>query len=579
MNFKFKFWLSLITVLSFHLGTRPMLAAENIVFKVGPLQQSLTINDLEEFAKTGKVPSNLELLSPLFNSNFRYLLNNNMAIDKDLAEQFVNELFDSSQGKNLLDQLTIAIPGSTIDLIKSALILGIRQTNNLNLMTLLKTYPQDTMTIDLTSALGILLQFNASNIQSKILVPKLVEQLEVELPSDYNISFDPTLIGLETVKRRTLILRDSQRERLVLSDIYYANSNDLDKPLILMSHGFAADRKFLEYLASHLASYGFVVAAIEHPGSNIYSFSEAGFNLENLLPKSEFIDRPKDVTFVLNELEKLNKTENYLGVKFNTKKVTILGHSFGGYTAFAVAGGELNPKEMRNFCQKTLPFGLSPADWLQCSAAELPDSKIKLKDDRIKQLIAFNPITGNLFGKSLSNIKIPSLIFASSQDAITPNLDNQFKPFQELGGEKYLAIAFGATHMSITDRRNEKSLLAESTIVKEIIGEEAEPVRNFAKGITLAFIQQLTPEADKYKQFLNASYVQYLSTDNIKLRWTNTIPNSLQMWLNSLGLFKQKITTKPEIKLVKISKKHQQCTTNLAQIFNPLVNMNQDNLS
>lgn len=579
MNFQFKFWLSLVTVLSFNLFTRPLLAAENIIFKVGPLQQSLTVNDLENFAKTGKVPPKLQLLSPLFTSNFRYLLNNKMTVDKDLAEQFVNELVDSPQAKILLDQLTIAIPGSSIDLIKVALILGIQQTNNLNLISLLKAYPQDTITLDLTAVLGMVLQFNVSNIQSQILVPKLEEQLKVETPRNYTVSFDPIVTGPETVNKRTLILRDNQRQRLVLTDIYSTNSNSLDKPLILMSHGFAADRKFLQYLAYHLASYGFVVAAIEHPGSNIYSFIDAGLNLDNLLPETEFIERPKDVTFVLNELENLNQTDNYLGIKFNTKKVTIMGHSFGGYTAFAVAGGELNPKEMRNFCQKTLPLGLSPADWLQCSAAELPDSKIKLKDNRIKQLIAFNPITGNLFGKSLSNLKIPSLIFASSEDAITPNLDNQLKPFQELTGEKYLAIAFGATHMSITDRRNEKSPLAQSTIVKEIIGEEAEPVRNFAKGITLAFVQQLTPEADKYKQFLNPNYVQNLSSNNIKFRWTNALPSTVEMWLNSLSIFKQKIVTKPELKSEKINHNQKYCTANLEQIFNPLINLNEENLS
>jgi predicted dienelactone hydrolase len=579
MNFKYKFWLSLMTVLSCHFVSPTVLAAENIIFRVGPLQQSLTVNELENFAKTGNVPSKFQLLSPLFNSNFRHLLNNDMAVDQNMAEQFVNELMASPNAKNLLEQLTIAIPGASIDLIKAALILGIQQTNNINLITLLRAYPQETITIDLTVALGMILQFNASNIQSQMLVPRLEEQLRVQTPTNYKVSFDPSIRGVQEARKRTLILQDRDRKRLVFTDIYYGNSSIKEAPLVVMSHGFAADRKFLEYLANHLASYGFVVAAIEHSGSNIYSFAEAGFNLDNLLPQTEFIDRPKDVTFVLNELEKINKNNSFAGVKFNTEKVTIIGHSFGGYTAFALAGGELNPKELRNFCQRTVPLGLSPADWLQCSAAQLPDSKIKLKDERIKQLIAFNPITGNLFGQSLSNISIPSLIFASSKDAITPNLDNQFKPFQELGGEKYLAIAFGATHMSITDIRNAKSPLAQNTIVREIIGQEAESVRNFARGITLAFVQQLTPEANKYKQFLDANYVQSFSDSNIKLRWTDSLPNGFQRWVNSLNIFKEKIITRKPIKQPQISNNNRKCTTNLAQFFTPLINLNKDNFS
>ncbi len=39
-------------------------------------------------------------------------------------------------------------------------------------------------------------------------------------------------------------------------------------PLIVISHGIASDRSSFVYLAEHLASYGFAVAVLEHPGSN-----------------------------------------------------------------------------------------------------------------------------------------------------------------------------------------------------------------------------------------------------------------------------------------------------------------------
>lgn len=560
----------------------PVTAAENLIIKVGPLEQSLTVNELEEFADSGKLPSNLQMLSPFFTSNFRDVLNKSVEIDAEVTEKSIDELLESSQAQNLLKQISIAFPDSTIDLIKATLILGIQQTNNVNIINLLKVYPKDNITIDLTAALGLALQFNVSNIQSQLLIPQLEEKLKVETSSNYHTTFDPTILGNEEVSQKTLILRDSERKRLVLTDIYYGDFYKTEAPLIVMSHGFAADRKFLQYLAYHLASYGFIVVAIEHPGSNIYSFAEAGFNLDNLLPESEFIDRPKDVTFVLNELEEFNKNDNNLPIQFNTEKVTIIGHSFGGYTAFALAGAELNSKEMRKFCEETLALGRSPADWLQCSAAKLPNTKHKFKDERIKQLIAFNPIVGNLFGKSISEIKIPSLIFASSKDSITPNLDNQLKPFQELKGNKYLAIGFGATHMSITDKRNEKSPLAQSTIVKEIVGEEAEPVRNFAKAITLAFVEQLTPEADKYKQFLTADYVQHLSSHKINFRWTDNISNQLQIWLNSLFILKQQIVRKPkpsEFNLGFLINRNKYCTAELDNIFTPLLNIKDNTLT
>ncbi len=517
-------------------------AAERMKLRVGPFQQSVTVNDLEKFAQTGELSPGLKPYALVLTPQVRQMLNKSLHIDSRVADKFFDDLFASSDGEQLIKQLSVALPGSSTQQLKVALSLAVRQTHNLSFLSFLRAYPAESMTVDLTSAVGIAMQLNASHLQSKVLSPLLERDLKVETDAYNRSSFDPAATGNETVRQQTLILRDRRRKRKIPADIYYSvNSHG---PLVVMSHGFAANRKFLTYLARHLASHGLTVVSLEHPGSNVSSLSKisAGINLKNLLPASEFIDRPQDVSFLLDQLEKINRGKGDLQGKFNTQQVSVVGHSFGGYTALALAGGKLNPKELRSFCQELSPLGRSPADWLQCAAADLPYGKIQLKDRRVVQAIAFNPIVGNLFGKDLAQVSVPTLILSSSEDTITPTINHQLRPFRKLKGEKYLLAAIGGTHMSVTDIGNLNSPMGRNTLVRELMGEEAEPVRRLARGISLAFIQQLTPQARTFQPFLTPAYVQSLSTSTVSLRLATELPINLDAWLNVLYLGSRQVS-------------------------------------
>ena len=304
--------------------------------------------------------------------------------------------------------------------------------------------------------------------------------------------------------------------------------------MVILSHGFAADRRFLAYLARHLASHGLSTVALEHPGSSIEALARItlDFNPTDVLPPEEFLDRPKDVSFVLNELERLGRNWSYLGNKFNTRQVIAIGHSLGGYTALALAGGELDLRELRSFCQRRTPLGRSPADWLQCSAARLPYSKIELRDDRVVGAIALNPVVGKLFGETgLGRVQTPTLILSSSQDRVTPSLDHQLRPFNLLPGDKYFVAAIGATHMSVTDSGNFESIVAQNRVGQELMGTEAEPVRQLVRGLSLAWINQFSDRAIIYRPFLSSAYVQSLSTPEVSLRLTRKFPATLNLWM------------------------------------------------
>ncbi|PSF37083.1 dienelactone hydrolase [Aphanothece hegewaldii CCALA 016] len=512
----------------------PATSAERVNLKLGFFEQSVSIEELKKYAKTGELSSNLQPYRFVFNAEVQKALQKKLHIDSFLAQQFLKDLLYLPDGKKLIKELSFILSDSSDEQIIKSLFLTIHKSDNISFLTFLEAYPEEKITIDLSAIAKIAAQINLSYLQNKLLSPRLTHDLKIASSQSLPQNFSPASEGVEKVYKDSRMFFDQERNRRIVTDIYY--SFNPRGPLVVMSHGFAADRRFLSYLADHLASHGLTVVSVEHPGSNINALIDVSSQakISQILPASEFINRPKDISFILNELEKMNRETVYYKGIFNTQKVSIIGHSFGGYTALALAGGVLNPKELRKFCQNSNPLERSPADWLQCAAAELPYGNIYLKDRRIVQAIAFNPIIGHLFAQDLSTVNIPTMILTSTEDGITPIVPHQLQPFQRIKGKKYLVVAAGATHMSVTDISYLNSAMGQSTLVREIMDKKADPVREMARGLSLAFIQQMSEQADIYKPYLSATYVQSLSSKEINLRLTDQLPDSIVTWLKVL---------------------------------------------
>jgi len=524
---------SLSLLLGWGVATPATLAAETVTIRFGPFQQSVAIADLEKFAKTGKLPKTLQAYESLLTPELRELLNRRLEVDPKFADKFVDEIVLLPQGRQFITSLEAAIPGSTVESLQAAMSIGLRQVNGLSIVSFLKAYPNDNINLDATQLLQIASEFNPNNLQSQALGSLLVRDLAVKTNTPFQPAFNPAVSGQETVQQQTLTFQDQQRQRSIPVDLYTSSKTDTTAPLVVISHGFGASRRFASYLARHLASHGLSVAAIEHPGSNSTAITKAAnqSNLAKLLPATEFIDRPKDISFLLNELATLNTQPGQLQGKFNTKKVSVIGHSLGGYTALALVGGEVNLEAVRKFCQTSLSVTEAPGDWLQCAAAPLEEKKFQVRDERVKNAIALNPMIGTLFGKQgLSRIDKPVLMLTATEDALTPALTHQIRPFTQLRGEKYLLTAIGATHLSIVDPAYQVG--EASRIVREKRGEETKPLQQLIRGVSLAFTKQLTPEAKTYQPFLTSAYAQSLSTPEIPLRLNSDLPTNLQPWLN-----------------------------------------------
>ncbi len=518
------------------LAVAPGLAAERLVIRVGPLRQAIELTDLETFARTGDVPPGLRLYQQFLSPQVQLSLQQTLDLDPRMSDRIIEDLLASPNGDLLLDTLAQVAPDLTIPQLQGAIRLAASQADGLSILGLLRAVPQETLEVDLSTAIGLASQLNLSNLESRSLSGVLDQELQVALSAPLPTGLDPAAPGPVEFSQRTLIFRDPDRQRVIPVDVHW--SRNPQGPLVVLSHGFGADRYFLDYLAKHLASHGLTVVSVEHPGSNVQALLDLPVDPEiaespsRLLPATEFLDRPRDVSFVLDTLEQISEGNSFYRDVFNTEDVTLIGHSLGGYTGLALAGATLDLRSLRSFCQNIQPLGVSPADWLQCAAVDLPEQVVDLSDDRIKQVVAMNPLVGRLFGEAgLSEVTVPTLLLTGTQDSVTPTLDQQLKPFTQLSGPKYLLAVIGGTHLSVGDPANVNPALSELPFMSELRGEETANLRQLLQGVSLSFVKQRSPEAAQYRPFLSAAYAQSFSTPTLPLRLTEDLPASIRQWL------------------------------------------------
>ncbi len=523
------------------LAASPGWSAEQVVIRVGPLRQAIALRDLETFAQTGEVTPSLRLYQRFLSPQVQLALQQRLDLDPQMSDRFIEDVLASASGERLTESLAQIAPNLTIPQLQAAIRLAATQADGLSILGILRAVPQETLEVDLSAAIGVISQLNLSNLESRSLSGVLDQELKVEpasLSAELPTDVDPAIAGpmANRVIQRTLTFRDVDRQRVIPVEVHW--SRNPEGPLVVLSHGFGADRYFLDYIAQHLASHGLTVVSIEHPGSNVQALIDlpvdpaVAESPSRLLPATEFLDRPRDVSFVLDRLEQLNERSFFYGGVFNTEEVTLIGHSLGGYTGLALAGATLDLRSLQDFCQNIQPLGVSPADWLQCAAVDLPEQVADLSDDRIKQVMAMNPLVGKLFGEAgLSAVSVPTLILTGTQDSVTPTLDQQLIPFEQLAGPKYLLAVIGGTHLSVGDPSNINQALTELPFMSELRGEETSELRRMLRGVALSFVEQRSPQAEKYRPFLSAAYVQSFSTPTLPLRLSETLPASVQTWL------------------------------------------------
>jgi predicted dienelactone hydrolase len=410
--------------------------------------------------------------------------------------------------------------------VKTALILGAKSPQGLSLLSSIEAYPNESLDIDVERLFQVLGNFNGAFWESQAFMAAIAPQLAPRRPN-LNLPFDPTQPGNSQVQVLKFNFNDRKRDREIPVDIYWSTDASPTKPVIVFSHGLGSVRTELRYLAQHLASHGYVVAALEHPGSNETHVKKALVLQAPLLEAEEFLNRPKDISFILDQLKILNETSGELQGKLASERAIVVGYSLGGATALSIAGGELQLTQLKQRCPGNI-LALSLGENAQCFAKSLPEDSYQLRDARVKMALAFSPTTSLLFGETgLTKVAIPILIGSGSADKTTPILTEQAIAFDKLPSPKWLVGFVGGTHLSVKDPATTMDQAGQPDTLYtggEVVGEQAVEVRNYVKAIALSMASQLTDDAAQYNIFLTPEYAQLSSTERLPIRLVRKIP-------------------------------------------------------
>lgn len=168
-------------------------------------------------------------------------------------------------------------------------------------------------------------------------------------------------------------------------------------PLVVISHGSGSSQFVFRTLAAHLARHGFVVAVPEHPGNNRNN-NELADTVANLVSRPRHIRLVNDWAFSNGEFSSCLRPDF----------VAIVGHSMGGYTALATAGG--------------IPTAF---------ARETPERRSMrievTRDDRVKALVLLAPAAGWFFAPgALDKVRVPVLMLTPEKDEYLPKEHFEF---------------------------------------------------------------------------------------------------------------------------------------------------------
>lgn len=252
--------------------------------------------------------------------------------------------------------------------------------------------------------------------------------------------FQPTA-GLATdypVGSTNIVLHDASRNRDVPLKIYFPKTDRPNHfPILIFSHGAGGSKDGYAYLSRFWSAHGYVVLNPTHLGSDssLLKRGRPFYNLrvvsQMVTVKANLLNRPKDITFLLDSLPQLELQVPSLKGHMDPTRVGVGGHSFGAYTSMAVAGA----KVYASF-DKTLGF----------------------EDTRVEAFLVLSPQgpgDGRFKDDSWEPIRRPMFMMTGTQDRGLENGEPyqwRLKAFEHLRpGHKYLAVIQGANHMDFAD--------------------------------------------------------------------------------------------------------------------------------
>jgi len=480
------------------------LTAEKIDFNYSLLGFKLKVKDLATFADTGEVSDSLNYyfryISDKQSQQLRKFLRQSYDVDPVLVYRYSR----TSAGIRMLRRIgeIIQLPGNINGFhgLRAALVQTAQSPEGINFVDFLQRFPTD-IKLNLGELLQLVKQVSHSEEDTKKFIaslssPKVESKNTLKNPQFSDLSHP----GNYQQTKQTIEFYDHQRDRHLVTDIYLPQNKTDKIPIIVVSNGLGGKRDRFEKLARYLVSRGFGVVIPNHPGSDRdrqKAFVE-GLYQENF-DATEYIDRPLDISYILDQLEQLNGDR--FDHQLNLKQVGFFGYSIGGTTGLSLAGAEFDWTQLAQDCAQPLNL-MNISILYQCRALELPRNQPSLKDDRIKAAYLFVPFGHSLFGKPKQDqISIPIMFQVVDQDFLTSLLDEQVPLFNSLDKNNYLVISEKIPHSNVTLAKEAQSSQA----------EVAQVARTYQNLLSLVFFQSYIARDSSYIPYLSSAYLQAIA--------------------------------------------------------------------
>ncbi len=283
--------------------------------------------------------------------------------------------------------------------------------------------------------------------------------------------------------------RDKSRRQMAIRD---AVAKPGSYPLVIFSHPSGYHRRAASFLCTHLASHGYVVAALDHSELVAPELARReGETSEQRAARADawIASRVPDARFLLDYL--LQRVSGQSGIHLDPARIGIVGHSFGGWTALATTAVDQRIKAV---------VALAPAGSSQPKPGILP---VKLSFE---------------WGRD-----VPTLYLVGESDTMTP-LAGMYELFERTQATKQMFILRRADHSHFMDDiEQEHELVRQMPFTGDLawIPKEMRPIAElcseqqaqlFVRGLTVCHLDA-TLRGQKPAQRLLAGDLQAMLKD------------------------------------------------------------------
>lgn len=171
-------------------------------------------------------------------------------------------------------------------------------------------------------------------------------------------------------------------------------------PLLLLSHGYGGNWGNEMWLAADLVRQGYIVAAVNHPGTTTHDLHASD---------SALSERPHDISRVIDTLT----ADAAWAPLIDDERIAAAGHSLGGWTVMELAGARFDARRFVDDCN--VHPQLAACDHRNTNARPTAETQQALgrsfRDPRIKAVVSLDlGLSRGFDPASLAAITVPVLV-------------------------------------------------------------------------------------------------------------------------------------------------------------------------